>query len=159
MCATLARRVEAAVTPTTIRQYFADDHDRLDGLFQRFTAKGDPTESHAAFWEFKAGLERHIGWEEDILFPLFDAHAGIRDTGPTAVMREEHQQIKRFLETIATKLRAGDSATTVAEAELLEVLEAHNWKEENILYPGIDQLVSTEERQGVFARMGLASAR
>ena len=46
------------------------------------------------FEKFKFGLHRHIAWEEEILFPLFEEKTGMTDGGPTFVMREEHRQIK-----------------------------------------------------------------
>ncbi|MEO8519864.1 MAG: hypothetical protein ABI603_00795 [Acidobacteriota bacterium] len=39
------------------------------------------------------------------------------------------------------------------EAGLLEVLAAHNWKEEHILYPRLDQEVTAEKRRQVFLGM------
>ncbi len=79
----------------TISHYYAADHDRLDELFGRFQSskQSDRTVARHLFAEFKAGLERHIAWEEDLLFPLFEAHTGMHAAGPTAVMRDEHRQI------------------------------------------------------------------
>lgn len=144
------------MTQTTIHSYYATDHDRLDELFKQFQASDDLNKSREFYSAFKAGLERHIVWEEEILFPLFETATGSRNAGPTAVMRQEHQQIKRFLETIAVKLQDAEPVTGPDEVGLLDVLAAHNWKEENILYPAIDQMVSTAEREAVFARMGVA---
>ena len=140
----------------TISHYYAADHDQLDELFGRFqsSTKSDRSMARHLFAEFMAGLERHSAWEEDLLFPLFEAHTGMRTAGPTAVMRDEHRQIKHFLELIDSKLQGADSATDEDEAGLLEILAAHNSKEEHILYPAIDQQVSVRERDGVFVRMG-----
>ncbi len=140
----------------TISHYYAADHDRLDELFGRFQSskQSDRTVARHLFAEFKVGLERHIAWEEDLLFPLFEAHTGMHAAGPTAVMRDEHRQIKHFLALIDGKLQQADGATDDDEAGLLEILAAHNSKEEYILYPAIDQQLSVSERDGVFVRMG-----
>ena len=66
----------------------------------------------------------------------------MRDSGPTAVMRMEHRQIKEILERIHDQLKAGKKNTTFMESELLRVLGEHNDKEESILYPWIDKEVS-----------------
>ncbi len=68
-------------------------------------------------------------------------------------MRLEHQQIKLLLEQIRTKLRAGDAETDADEVALIQLLGAHNLKEEQILYPAIDHVLSEPERQEVFAAM------
>ena len=142
---------------TTIAEFMGQDHDRLDELFTRFQAfkNQDSQKARLLFQEFITGLHRHIRWEEEILFPVFEAQAEmVRDHGPTGVMRNEHRQIKDFLEQIQAKVAEGDSTTEEAEEGLLRVLTAHNVKEEKILYPWIDNCVSDKERTSLLARMG-----
>jgi hemerythrin-like domain-containing protein len=141
--------------PTTVSACYAVDHDEIDALFERFRElHGEILPVvHVAFREFKTRLERHIGWEEDILFPLFERLTGMPDNGPTVVMRGEHRQIKAFLDAIDRTLQGGDAGVDADQAALLAVLAAHNWKEEHILYPLIDRQVSAEDRESVFARM------
>lgn len=138
----------------TISDHYGQDHDRLDELFQRFqTLKtSDRARAVLAFQEFHAGLERHIVWEESILFPAFETKTGMT-SGPTQVMRWEHEQIRGFLKAIADKLAAGADDTGDDEAGLLAVLGPHNHKEENILYPMIDQVTDGTERTQIFAEM------
>ena len=119
---------------------FAADHDRLDALFTEFQAlkRKDPPAAKEMFKAFLKCLTRHIVWEEDVLFPQFEAKTGMRDSGPTAVMRMEHRQIKAHLDAIHEKVRVADPDSDAAEAALLRVLADHNMKEERILYPAID---------------------
>lgn len=139
----------------SILKFYGDDHDRLDHLFGEFRRLKPQNLREAAsrFTEFKVGLERHIRWEEEILFPAFEEETGMRNTGPTVVMRQEHAQIKQKLGAIAAKLGAGDTQTDAEEAGLHEILGTHNWKEENVLYPAIDHQVSPEDRSDIYARM------
>ncbi|GJL58974.1 MAG: hypothetical protein NPIRA03_18310 [Nitrospirales bacterium] len=142
---------------TTIAEFMEQDHDRLDEIFNRFHTikKQDAQTARLLFQELKTGLHRHIRWEEEILFPVFEAQAEMaRDHGPTGVMRNEHRQIKDLLEQIQAKVAEGDLTTEEAEEGLLQVLTAHNVKEEKILYPWIDTCVSDEERASLLARMG-----
>jgi iron-sulfur cluster repair protein YtfE (RIC family) len=124
----------------SISEYFAADHDRLDALFTEFQSlkRKDPAAAKEKFKGFLKGLTRHIVWEEDVLFPLFEQRTGMGDFGPTAVMRQEHRQIKGHLDAIHDKVRVADPNSDAAEKALLEVLGAHNMKEENVLYPAID---------------------
>ena len=73
--------------------------------------------------------------------------------GPTEVMRSEHRDIRKFLDAIAQKLTREDYHTESEELQLESVLCMHNQKEENILYPMIDQVTSDEERSEIFAAM------
>jgi iron-sulfur cluster repair protein YtfE (RIC family) len=144
-----------ADAPETIASCYAVDHDDIDQLLEQFRASrtGDRPAALAMYREFKTRLERHIGWEEDILFPLFEQLTGMANNGPTVVMRAEHRQIKSFLDSIDATLQGGDASIDADESALLEVLAAHNLKEENILYPLIDRQVSAADREAVFARM------
>ena len=140
----------------TIAECMGQDHDRLDELFNQFQTikKKDVPKARSLFQEFFTGLHRHIVWEEEILFPVFEAQAEmVKDHGPTGVMRNEHRQIKAFLEQIQTKVAEGNLATEEAEQGLLQVLTAHNMKEEKILYPWIDNCVSDEERASLLTQM------
>jgi iron-sulfur cluster repair protein YtfE (RIC family) len=144
-----------ATTVPTIRTFFAEDHDRLDGLFARFREwkRADYAEAKQAFREFKFGLQRHIVWEEQILFPLFEQKTGMWDTGPTEVMRREHRLIGERLEALHDRVRRHDPESDTEEKALQEALEAHNLKEEMALYPALDRLLTDEEKQAVAEAM------
>lgn|SRR5574341_963599 len=136
--------------------FMAQDHDRLDDIFKNFrTVKNeDLKKAKPLFHDFKIGLQKHIVWEEEILFPIFEKKTGMYETGPTAVMRMEHRQIKDFLEKIHDKILKGEAkGIDELEGGLIEVLTAHNMKEESILYPWIDDEISETEREKVFKEM------
>jgi regulator of cell morphogenesis and NO signaling len=142
------------MTNTTITNFYETDHDQLDGLFREFQRMKRTDFAHAekSFSLFKSGLERHIRWEEEILFPLFEKKTGII-SGPTQVMRIEHERIKRHLGAIHWSVQMHDMETDGEERSLLEVLSAHNEKEERILYPAIDHTLEEEEEAAVFSKM------
>ncbi len=135
---------------TTISEFMCMDHDRLDNMFGRYKAPNLAGKDRVRrlFLDFETALQMHIVWEEDILFPVFEQETGMHDAGPTAVMRMEHRHIKKLLEQIDEKLLAGElSGIENAEIELLDILESHNQKEENILYPAIDNLTTEREKK------------
>ena len=80
---------------TTITAFFEQDHDRLDELFKTFQQlkRSDFAKAKDAFKGFKFGLQRHIVWEEDLLFSLWEKKTGMTESGPTPAMRNEHRQI------------------------------------------------------------------
>jgi len=138
----------------TIKSYFEADHDRLDGLFTNYQLwkREDFPRAKEAFVAFKFGLQRHIVWEEEILFPLFESKTGITQ-GPTKVMRSEHKQIAEHLEAIHKKVQKADPKTDTEEQALLTTLSLHNMKEEQILYPAIDSFMTQADRTAVFDAM------
>jgi iron-sulfur cluster repair protein YtfE (RIC family) len=139
----------------TIAAFFEQDHDRLDGLFHSFQAlkRQDVAKAKEFFKEFKFGLQRHIVWEEDVLFPLFEGKTGMTEGGPTFVMRAEHRRIGEQLEALHRKVAEGNPESDQEEQALLDLLGSHNLKEERVLYPSIDQVATTDERRELFGKM------
>jgi hemerythrin superfamily protein len=140
---------------TTITTFYEADHDRLDELFKTFQGlkRSDFAKAEDAFKEFKVGLQRHIVWEEELLFPLWEEKTGMIEDGPTPVMRFEHSQIKQLLESIHDKVAQQDPDSDQEEQLLLNLLGSHNMKEERVLYPSIDNVTSAEDRETVFRNM------
>ena len=143
------------MSTATITAYFEQDHDRLDGLLRTFheLKRTDYPKAKEAFKEFKFGLQRHIVWEEDLLFPVWEERTGMTEGGPTAVMRMEHRKIGAALEALHQKVQDADPDSDQEEQALTALLEAHNLKEERVLYPAIDNLLADDERASLFERM------
>jgi regulator of cell morphogenesis and NO signaling len=141
--------------PATITTFYEEDHDRLDELFKTFQRlkRSDFAKAKDAFKEFKVGLQRHIVWEEELLFPMWEEKTGMIEDGPTPVMRFEHGQIKQLLDTIHQKVEKQNPETDQEEQALLNLLSSHNRKEERALYPAIDNVTSAEERAMIFSNM------
>jgi regulator of cell morphogenesis and NO signaling len=142
----------------TIREFYEKDHERLDELFKTFQQlkRSDILKAKGVFEEFKSGLERHIVWEEDLLFPLWEKKTGRSEEGPTVVMRGEHRQIKQQLNAIHGKVLQRNPDSDQEEQALLDILGSHNRKEERALYPAIDQVASPEDRETVFHNMKMS---
>ncbi|MDO8494148.1 MAG: hemerythrin domain-containing protein [Deltaproteobacteria bacterium] len=139
----------------TISGFYEHDHDDLDSYLKEYqrlkTTQFDAAKE--SFKKFKFGLQRHIFWEEMILFPLFEEKTGMKNEGPTAVMRIEHRKIGEALEQLHNKVRARNTDSEQEEKNLISILSEHNAKEESILYPMLDNISSEEERAGVFQKM------
>jgi len=133
------------------------DHDRLDDLAARaFAARADgrPGSARLLWQGFSAGLRRHIRFEEQVLFPVFEEKTGASpDAGPTAVMRSEHRAIETLLGAIGAVMSLADPAADALRTELLSLLRGHNEKEELVLYPGTDRLLAPEESDALVARL------
>ncbi len=138
-----------------VTSFYAKDHDQLDTYFKNFQKlkKTKYPEAKENFKKFKFGLQRHIVWEEEILFPVFEQKSGMVDAGPTVVMRQEHREIGRALEDLHRKVQQNDPKSDLEEQALLLILGDHNMKEENILYPTIDQMITNEENAQIFNQM------
>ncbi|MEI7998461.1 MAG: hemerythrin domain-containing protein [Candidatus Omnitrophota bacterium] len=138
-----------------ISVFYGGDHDELDGHLKKFQELKHKNfaEAKPSFRSFKFGLQRHILWEEEMLFPIFESKTGMKDGGPTAVMRHEHVLIKEALETLHEKVRQHNPDSDQEETALISILKEHNNKEESVLYPAIDELTTEEEKKILFQQM------
>ena len=153
----LARRAETGAPRRGVSEALSWDHDRLDSLEQTAFRKRGAGELRGAaelYAAFAAGLRRHIGFEEEILFPAFEERTGFPPmAGPTAVMRVEHREIQDLLQRIEAGI--GDPAAPVEELRrrFYAVLGDHNVKEEEILYPGTDEILGAEDADRLVSRI------
>lgn len=138
----------------SISEFYAHDHDELDTYFREFLRwkRRNYALARTSFVKFRSGLQRHIAWEEEILFPLFEKITGLSG-GPTAVMRDEHRKIIAILEAVNEKVLVENPESDEEEQQLSRILKDHNDKEEMVLYPAIDQTVSAEDRKQVYQQM------
>ena len=125
-----------------IVELMANDHRACDEEFaaiEQVAKRGDWAAAAAALKVFRDAMERHLGVEEKTLFPAFEAATGM-SMGPTRVMRMEHAQMRSLLDDLRAAVEGGDAASFRGQAEtLLILMQQHNLKEENILYPMCDQ--------------------
>jgi regulator of cell morphogenesis and NO signaling len=110
--------------------------------------------------EFKNNLDPHSEREEGVLFPMLGAYIGTT-SGPIAVMEYEHDQAK---ENINAFLAGGDFSQSSPEelkkrAQLVQnayfILTEHFAKEENVLFPLAERMLSDEEKEELFHRIQL----
>ena len=130
---------------TTIAGFLTDDHRHCDETFvaaEQLMAKGRWAEADQRYGEFATAIEHHFSREEELLFPAFEAATGMT-TGPTLVMRKEHQQIRQAMAALREALGRRDRSDCLGITEtLLLLMQQHNAKEENILYPMSDRTLS-----------------
>ncbi len=132
-----------SVLTTPLKQH----HHHCDDLFAIAEA-----EAAAGCWPaaakhlgaFASELKEHFSTEEELLFPAFENQNGMRH-GPTMMMRLEHAQMRELVEQMQAALTAtnGDAFAGAAET-LLIMMQQHNIKEENILYPMCDQSLAAQ---------------
>ena len=133
------------------------DHDRLDDLERgAFAARaaGDLALATRLFGDFARGLRRHIGFEEKLLFPAFEERAGVSpEAGPTAVMRHEHREIENRIHDMECRFANLEDPLTGARDAFHELMREHNLKEEQVLYPATDRLLTEKERDELVGKI------
>lgn len=132
---------------TSIAELMTHDHRSCDHDFARaetLANKKDWDAAAQALDAFASGLEAHFQAEEQELFPRFEAATGMTQ-GPTQVMRGEHAEMRATLAQLRAALASRDLDEFGGEAEtLLIMMQQHNMKEENILYPMCDMRLGAD---------------
>jgi len=125
-----------------IKDTMATDHRRCDELFaeaEALVSDSNWDDGGARFKEFHAAMEHHFSMEEEVLFPTFEQTTG-QTMGPTQVMRMEHKQMRQLFADLSKAVEEQDKDAYLGLSEtLMMVMQQHNMKEEQMLYPMTDQ--------------------
>ncbi|UXY25323.1 hemerythrin domain-containing protein [Streptomyces sp. HUAS TT20] len=130
----------------TVAEALEREHHEIDEGIETFTAAiAGGTPDAQPLTRAVAALRRHIYLEEEFLFPPLRA-AGL--VMPVFVMVREHGQMWKILDALDDELRDGTVRASVADLlrDLQEELTAHNSKEEQILYPQTEQVLTVEAK-------------
>jgi hemerythrin-like domain-containing protein len=132
-------RVEAGLAGEASRA--TEDLDQLLGFFRGFVDAC------------------HHAKEEEVLFPELERRGVGRERGPIGVMLTEHARGRELVRGMAEgleRLRSGESGAAAAIAngaqQYRALLEAHIFKENNVLFPMADRLVPDEAAATIAAR-------
>lgn len=153
MCAPLEQLKKEHIP---LREKMNEFHKIADGIVYDSQPDGQ------AQWEdlqkrvldFAEALELHSRKEEEGLFPMMAKYIG-REVGPIAVMEYEHDQAKNCLHQFMGSADQEKKPTEWEEAKSIAsfaiqahiILTNHFHKEENVLFPMAEKMLSTEEKQ------------
>ncbi len=143
-------QAERAVEGPSVAQALRADDEWLLELLRRTEeelADRDVEGAEQDFAVFADRLERHMSVEERILYPAVEHELGPDGAdGPTANLRGEHEEIRRWLEVIGEHLAAGDEFAIGELAILACRLAEHVCFEESLVYPTCDRLLAEAVR-------------
>jgi iron-sulfur cluster repair protein YtfE (RIC family) len=130
----------------TIAGFMSADHRACDEAFanvEQAALDNNWSEAESSFNKFRTALARHFRIEEDELFPALISAGG--PAGPVQVMRMEHAQMNTLIEQMAGALAQQDAQKYGGLSEtLLIVMQQHNLKEEQMLYPIADHFLAAQ---------------
>jgi hemerythrin-like domain-containing protein len=133
---------------TSILDFMTQKHRDCDDAFAAAEEAVSLSQWDAAAepWRrFSDELERHLQMEELVLFPEFEQVTGSTN-GPTGMMRMEHQQIRGLIHQLDSALSEQQDEEFLGLSETLMVLmQQHNMKEEQMLYPMADQAIPASD--------------
>jgi hypothetical protein len=121
-----------------LHRFFSADHRRLDAFLRRSVSAAGEVDLES-FGQFRAGILKHIGMEERVLFPAARQAQG-EPLALAARLRVDHGAIAALLVP---------TPTPALVAEILSVLVPHNRREEEQggAYDACDEAVGPAEAE------------
>lgn len=120
-----------------LHRFFSDDHRRLDALLKSSIAASGRVDL-VPFGEFRAGILRHIGMEEKVLFAAARRARGGKPLELAARLRVDHGAIASLLVP---------TPTPALVDQILAILVPHNRREEEPggVYDACDEALGAAE--------------
>ena len=131
-----------------ISQSLTEDHRRIDQIFidiEQVITKSAWDEAWSITNSFDQMMEHHFAIEEECLFPAIE-QATASASAPVRVMTMEHDQIRYLINVLRSAIAEKSRENGLSACEtLLIMIQQHNTKEENVLYPMADTTVQSLE--------------
>lgn len=122
-----------------------EDHRKCDenfGEIEILVEKNQFDQAKKEFIDWKSGMEAHLNKEEQFLFPEAEMKLG-GQIGPIMVMKMEHAQMRDVFSNMEKAIDQKNANAFLGLAESCMILiQQHNMKEEQILYPLLDRALA-----------------
>ena len=135
------------------------EHEDLERLFeshQRALIGRDIDAAVATIKTFENRLTWHIGYEEDVLLPLYKTKAGEVEGGTLTIFQAEHRKLRETTANLARHTAALYAAPDILgsilslmdeEALFKGLFNHHALREQNLLFPRLDAVTNEAERE------------
>ena len=138
------------------------EHEDLERLFeshQRALLAHDISAAIATITTFENRLKWHIGFEEEVLLPLYKARGIEVEGGTLPIFHAEHRKLCESAASLASRTTALYSASDMLgsilnlldeEALFKGLFNHHALREKNLLFPRLDAITTGPEREKAF---------
>lgn len=135
--------------------FFKEDHRRVVARFDQYRSlkRVNFKKAKLFFNQFQKELGQHIVDEQTVLFPLLQSLLGEEEREPIHSFEYEHRQVENLVTRLASLLERGYPTSDDEDQKFLSVFEFNYLKEEILLYPTIDRLISDEKRREILERL------
>jgi hemerythrin-like domain-containing protein len=141
----------------TLNELFAVHRDHVVGL--------EFPQALEALERFERELRQHMEIEERVILPLYEKKVGHVLGGDPQFFYLEHKNLLKNLEAAKDRLRRviADPGSGRRQAHeflqeeslFLGLLQHHDLREKNVLYPRLSEALTPAEQQDVLSRCGL----
>jgi len=110
--------------------------------------------------DFLQPLQKHIEKEEAFLIPLLSQYVG-SEQGPVLAIEDEHEEISAYIDHFLHRSQKNIKTMTMQQmrdvvrdaGEVFEVITFHLIKEESIIFPMVEDILSPKEQYTLFENL------
>ena len=119
---------------------FEEQHRSINRLFKEYQDQKniDTQKAKKLFNKFASDLQRHMLWEERILFPILAKEGHGNYSHAVEVIKNEHKKILQLLKDLYLKIST-DKESQTEEENLINALIKHEEFEDDILHPAVNR--------------------
>jgi hemerythrin-like domain-containing protein len=140
------------------------EHAGLEELFgkhQRALLSKDVDTALATLATFNSRMNRHIGYEEEVLLPLYAAKGKETTGGTLPIFQAEHRKLREAAAKLARHTEALQTSSDILgsiialldeEAMFKGLFNHHSQREESLLFPQLDACTTDAERKRALRR-------
>ncbi len=133
-----------------LSEFMKNDHRSCDAGFanmENAVADENWTNARKQFEKFASDLLHHFDMEEEVMFPAFEARSENAHCNPTPMMIMEHEQMRNLIKQMRNDIESKDKNHFFGLSEtLMMAMQQHNMKEEQMMYPMIDDAMDNESK-------------
>ncbi len=125
---------------------FDEQHKGINRLFKEYQdlKVKDANKAKELFEKFASNLQRHMLWEERILFPILLQEGCDNTSHAVEVIKVEHRKILQLLKKLYLKVSQKEESSR-EEEELISALIKHEEFEDDVLHPVVDRSSKKKE--------------
>lgn len=143
------------------------EHRCIERMLKVLTVVAEQVEVEVDFDSFEKAIDFiqnfsdkfHHAKEEGEFFPLIESKGIPKESGPIAMMLQEHDIGRNYVKGLVdslSKYKEGDKSQSTAISSnaqgFVNLLAEHIMKEDNILYPMGNQVISDQDRSSLIQR-------
>jgi len=131
---------------------FEDQHKSINRVFKEYQDQkvADIKKAKELFSIFAKNLQKHMLWEERVLFPILAKDNHGNHSHAIEIIKDEHRKILQLLRDLYMKVSKNEESSK-EEENLINALIKHEEFEDDVLYPAIDM---DSDREEAFQALG-----
>ena len=140
----------------TVADLFQRDHEEVVRLLEGLGPASSDGPALARAERFSRRLERHMAWEEEVLFPALGRADPRLERDGLPALRAEHARLRGLCAALLGRLRRDSPGAEALVSELRALLSDHASREYSLVQPQSDGVLSAADVGRILAAVAVS---